>query len=212
MPIQSSMGQYKLDVRYGDRNSLPYYNGVLLSTLLADADALAAVTAGRVFSLTTGGFLVPGILTTAGATGGVVPLYSWSGMDENNYPDVKRDRGMPSFNGTAGSPFYGIPAGAGSVGGFVCIQHIAAAELSTTQFDTAATYTPGMALTCVIASASADKTIRGVLRPREQISDTIVGYVAAAGKFTGPEGYSTLAFTPAFVAGTTVPDTLVAGD
>jgi hypothetical protein len=35
----------------------------------------------------------------------------------------------------------------------------------------------------------------------------VVGYVSQ-GKYTSPDGYATLAFYPAYKAGTTVPDTL----
>ena len=224
MPIQSSMGRYKLDVRYGDRNTLPYFNGILNCALLTDADVVAAITAGRAFSLTTGQKLVPGIVAVAGANGGPIPLFSWSGLDINNYPDSSRERGMPGYYDlpAGGSPFYGIPTSAGIVGGFACIQHIAAAELSTTQFDTSAgtSYVPGQALTAVAATATGtggvtgtlNKTVRGILRPVELATDVIVGYVAPAAKFVGPEGYDTLAFTPAFVPGTTAPDSLLADD
>lgn len=230
MVLSTSMGQYKLDVRYGDRNTLPYYNGILLNTLLSDTNIVAAITAGRAFSLTSGGFLVPGILAAVSASGGEIPYYSWSGLDENNYPDSKRDRGMPGFfdkpTGGVGGPqspgFYGIPVSAGLVGGFATIQHNAAAELSTTQFDqtAGATYAPGAPLTAVSAAATGaggvtgteGKTVRGLLRPVEAATDVVVGYVAPAGSFAGPEGYQTLAFLPAFVAGTTVPDTQVADD
>jgi len=232
MVLQSSMGQYKLDVRYGDRNSLPYYNGILNSALLTDTDIVASITAGRVMSLTTGRLLVPGILTAAGANGGPIPYYAWSGLDINNYPDISRTRGMPGFydkpaggvGGPASPGFYGIPVSAGLVGGFVTIQHIAAAELSTTAYDQTlgAAYAPGDPLTAVSAAATGvggvtgheGKTVRGILRPLEAATDVIVGYVAPAGTYVGPEGYNTLAFTPAFVigAGATVPDTEVADD
>lgn len=230
MALQSSMGRWKLDVRYGDRNTLPYYNGILNVALLTDTDIVSAITAGRVMSLTSGKLLVPGLVATTGATGGPIPYYAWSGLDVNNYPDVKRDRGMPGYYdkptggvGAPGSPgFYGIPVSAGLVGGFATIQHTAAAELSTTAYDqtAGAVYAPGTALTAVAATATGvggvtgheGKTVRGLLRPVEAATDVIIGYVAPAATFVGPEGYNTLAFTPTYVAGTTVPDTEVADD
>lgn len=232
MVIQSSMGSHKLDVRYGDRNTLPYYNGILLSTLLTDAAVLSAICAGRAYSVTNGKFLVPGILATVGAAGGPQPYFGVSGLDSNNYPDSSRTAGMPGYYdkpaagiGAPGSPGWpGIPVSAGLVGGFATIQHIAAAELSTTEFDTSTTpasiYLPGTALTAVSASATGtggvsgltNKSARGLLRTRENTTDVIVGYVAPAGYFIGPEGYATLAFTPAYVAGTTVPDSRIIDD
>lgn len=230
MVLQTSMGQYKLDVRYGDRNSLPYYNGILDGSLLSDTDILAAITAGRVYSLTSANKLVPGILATLAAGGGPVPLYGWSGLDANNYPDTQRDRGMPGFRdkpaGGVGGPqspgFYGIPVTNDLVGGFATIQHVAAAELSTTQFDqsSGATYAVGAPLTAIAADAAGaggvtgveGKTVRGLLRPIENATDVVVGYVAPAASFAGPEGYQTLAFLPAYVPGTTVPDTQVEDD
>lgn len=225
MPLQTSMGKHKLDIRYGDRNSAPYYNGVLLPTLLSDEDIVAAITAGSVYSLTTAGYLVPGILETAGTGGGESPFYGISGLDENNYPDVKRDPGMPGFfgdkpnpapgygPGTSGFPFHGVPtvgnSAATPVGSFATITHRFAGELSTTEFDTSATYTVGQPLTCVSAAATGtQKRNRGKIRPLAASTDTIIGYVAPAGKFIGPEGYWTLAFYPAFVKGTTVPTSL----
>lgn len=214
--IQSSMGAHKLDVRYGDRNTLPYYNGILNSALLSDADVVTAICAGSVYSITTGGLLVPGILATAGATGGTIPFYGVSGLDANNYPDVQRSAGMPGFldkpvpapggypSGTNGFPFHGVPTSAGLVGAFATIAHTFSGELSTTEFDATASYPIGAPLTAVAAD-SVSKTIRGKIRPLDAATDTIVGYVAPAGKFLGPEGYNTLAFYPAFVQGTTVP-------
>jgi hypothetical protein len=224
------MGANKLDVRYGDRSSLPYYNGILNYAQLSDADIVSAIRAGRVMSLTTGKLLVPGILASATADGGPIPYYAWSGLDLNNYPDVQRDRGMPGYydkpTGGVGGPaspgFYGIPVSAGLVGGFATIQHTAAAELSSTAYDqtTGATYAPGDPLTAISAAATGaggvsgteGKTVRGLLRPVENATDVVVGYVAPAATFVGPEGYNVLAFTPAYVPGTTVPDTEVVDD
>jgi hypothetical protein len=220
MAIQSSMGAHKLDVRYGNWSSLPFYNGILSYAYISDAAVVAlgagnCITAGKVYSLTTGGLLTPGILATAGANGGTMPLFGLSGLDANNYPDVQRDRGMPSFgnkpnpapggNGGTGFPFHGVPLSTGPVGSFATIRHNMAGELSTTEFDTAAAYVVGEPLTAVAATAPGAATVlSGKLRPLNAATDTIVGYVAPAGKFTGPEGYSVLAFIPAFVQGTTV--------
>ena len=221
--IQSSMGVHKLDIRYGDRNTLPYYNGILNAAIFSDAAVYAAITAGSVYSVNTSGLLVPGILATAGANGGTVPFYGWSGLDINNYPDVQRDAGMPAFGttpvpapggypaGTNGFPFHGVPVTATAAlatGPFATISHRFAGELSTTEFNTAGSYPVGAPLTCVAADAAATSVIkatRGKLMPLALASDTVVGYVAPAGKFYGPEGYYCLAFYPAFVLGTTVP-------
>ncbi len=225
MVIQTSMGQHKLDVRYGDRNTLPYYNGRLLGSLLSDSAIVAAICAGRCMSVTTAKFLVPGVIAIADATAGSIPYFAWSGLDANNYPDSYRTAGMPGFLdkpstgiGAPGSPGWpGIPLSDVLAGGFATIQHFAAAELSTTEFDQTGTpatdYVPGVPLTCVSAAAtSTDKPYRGLLRPQENTTDVIVGYVAPAGYFIGPEGYATLAFQPAFVAGSTVPDTRITDD
>jgi hypothetical protein len=174
MVIQSSMGAHQLDVRYGDRNTLPYYNGVVSQTLLDDVDLLVGlITAGRVMSLNTSKRLVVGVQVASDATGSQVPFYAWSGYDTNNYPDVYRTTGMPNVGelpvgglGAPGSPgFWGVPvaSGPGSTADvFATIQHIAAAELSTTEFDTTASYVPGQALTCVSTAATgADKLSAG---------------------------------------------------
>ncbi len=305
MAIQSSMGAHKLDVRYGDRNTIPYYNGILNPALFADALAFAAITAGSVYSLTTAGFLVPGLVnaSTPSTVGGVIPYFGWSGLDVNNYPDSLRTRGMPNFgntpnpapggiafipattqvvlnaggtavlsvtvtngglnyisaptvaftapasgtitatatvvNGvvtaitigtntavyTAGTvvvatltggsnlssgpfPFQGVPVNNTGIpaGPFATIQHKMAGELSTTEFNTAAAYAPGAALTAVRAYAAGSGTgLSGKLRPVAAGTDIIVGYVAPAGSFMGVEGYPVLAFTPAFVPGSTAP-------
>lgn len=226
--IKSSMGRNTLQVRQGDRNTLPYYNGVLAAAALA-SPVSASVRAGAVVSLTTGLRLVPGIVATAGATGGPVPFYAWSGLDLNNLPDVYRTKGMPSASdkpasgtflggGIGGNPFYGIPAVSDAqVGSFATIQHVAAVELATTAFDNSDTaiagYTVGAPLTAIGAAATGasvgDATylkdqLRGLLRPVALATDVIVGYVAPAGVYRSPMGYLTLAFTPAYVAGTTV--------
>jgi len=240
MVLQSSMGQFKLDVRYGDRNTLPYYNGTLASTLLGRTSVATEATAGKVYTITTAGDLTVGITDQ-----GQVPYFGWSGMDANNYPDVQRNRGMPgyldkpadvgSYEGIGGPGSPGFPGianraiGSNIAGGFATIQHIAAAELATTAFvmDTTdnsfnalvgttgvgiADYTPGTALTACATGgggASTDKSASvGLLLPvgtnGGDTTDTVVGYVAPAGVYLGPEGYPVLAFTPAFVAGTTV--------
>lgn len=222
MVLQSSMGAHQLDVRYGDRNTLPYYNGTVSQTLLSDPELLTGlINAGRVMSLNTAKNLVVGIQVASDVNGSPIPYFAWSGYDSNNYPDVYRTRGMPNVGqlpvgglGAPGSPgFWGIPvaSGPGSTADvFATIQHIAAAELSTTEFDTAGVYAPGTPLTAVSALAvGADKLNRGKLRPVAAGTDVIVGYVAPAGSFIGPAGYPVLAFTPAYVAGTTVPVTLV---
>jgi len=222
MVLVSSMGAHQLDVRYGDRNTLPYYNGTIAQTLLNDVDLrVGLITAGRVMSINNASRLVVGIQATSDVLGGPIPFYAWSGYDDNNYADVYRERGMPNVAdrpagglGGPGAPgFWGIPASAAGVSTadvFATIQHIAAAELSTTEFDTAAVYTAGQPLTAVsVAATGANKLNRGKLRPVAAATDVIVGYVAPAGKFTGALGYPVLAFTPAYVAGTTVPATLV---
>ncbi len=236
MVLQSSMGQFKLDVRQGDRNSLPYYNGALDTALLGRADVATIATAGKVYTIATNRALTAGITSQ-----GVVPYFGWSGLDVNNAPDSQRTRGMPgyldkpadvgSYEGIGGPGAPGFPGianraiGANIAGGFATIQHIAAAELSTTAFaldqtDNAfraligltgvviAAYAPGTALTCIATGQGGVATDQapavGLLCPVQAATDFIVGYVAPAGVYLGPEGYATLAFTPAFVPGTTV--------
>lgn len=243
------MGKFKLDVRYGDRNSLPYYVGTLDRALLARADVANIMHAGKVVTLRTNRGLTPGETDE-----GQFPYYAWSGMDENNYPDVQRDRGMPGYlnlptdtaiNGPAaaqtaegiggpGSPGWpGIAntaaayGGEAVAGGFGCIQMTPSLELATTGFAfdssdnayysligltgiaTVAAYAPGTALT-VLCYANATPAVTsqvgsvGLLIPVQAATDTVVGRVAPAGVFIGPEGYLTLAFKPEFAAGTTV--------
>ena len=92
MVLQSSMGQFKLDVRQGDRNTLPYYNGALDSALLGRTGVATEATAGKVYTLTTAGALTVGI-----SSQGAIPYFGWSGMDVNNYADTMRTRGMPGY-------------------------------------------------------------------------------------------------------------------
>lgn len=243
MVLQSSMGRFKLDVRYGDRNTLPYYNGALDSALLGRVDVAREATAGKVYTIAANGALTVGLTDE-----GIVPYFGWSGLDENNYPDVRRDRGMPGFLdkpadvdlvdappatvdgiGSPGSPGWpGIAnrgIGANIAGGFATIQHMAAVELSTTAFladrqqnslsalvgatgVNLVDYVPGTPLTAVATGSGGDATdvtaAVGALVPAVEATDVVVGYVAPAGVFLGPEGYLTLAFSPAFVPGTTV--------
>lgn len=233
MVLQSSMGANKLDVRYGDRNTLPYYNGVLDIALLNRSDVATIATAGKVMTLTTARRLTDGVTDQ-----GQIPYYSWSGLDENNYPDVRRDRGMPGYLdkpedvtqdgvsyegiGAPGSPQWpGIPNSAEDdpiAGGWATIQHVAAAELSSTAFITDTTalgggiqvsYAPGTALTaCAFQNgagptATDDVSSVGQICPVQAATDVVIGYVAPAGVLLGPEGYPHIAFTPAYIAGTT---------
>jgi len=244
MVLQASMGRYKLDVRQGDRNTLPYYNGTLDSAMIDRTDVGLVATAGRVMSLTSNGFLTPGLTAQ-----GIIPNFSISGADINSYPDTQRDRGMPGYAdlpsdgiGGPGSPGWpGIPsraAGASIGGGWATIQHIAAAELSTTQFlasdnnaidttgltvaVTLADYTPGTVLTVVCPSTAngatpvIDAKYVGLLVPVQNAADVVVGYVAPAGAFAGVQGWNTLAFTPHFTPGANLTtlsalDTLTSG-
>lgn len=225
--IPSSMGAHKLDVRYGDRNSLPYYNGVLDLPVIDNAASAVIARAGKVMSMVAAGRLTVGL-----SDEGQIPFYSWSGLDANNFPDVQRDRGMPGYlnqpAGGIGSPntlgvgarnvgWPGIPlaaAGASIAGGWATIRHIAAAELSSTEMvvDEAAlganlevAYAPGVLLTaCVFANAGAptdDLGSIGLLCPAQNPADVVVGVVAPAGIFQGAEGYLTLAFTPTWQTG-----------
>jgi len=239
MVLQSSMGQFKLDVRYGDRNTLPYYNGALDSGLIGRVNVADEATAGKVYTIATNGSLTVGITNQ-----GQVPYYGWSGLDVNNAPDVQRDRGMPGFldkpadetvdgdsiEGIGGPGSPGWPGianrgiGDNVAGGFATIQHIAAAELSTTAFAMDNTqnsfnagvgttgvaigdYTPGTLLTAVATGSGATSTDTpaavGLLVPQQAATDTVVGIVSPAAVFMGPEGFLTLAFTPTFTAGTT---------
>lgn len=240
MVLQSSMGQFKLDVRYGDRNTLPYYNGALDSALLGRANVDDEATAGKVYTIATNGSLTVGLTDE-----GQVPYFGWSGLDENNAPDTQRDRGMPGFldkpadetvdgdsiEGLGGPHSPGWPGianrgiGDNIAGGFATIQHIAAAELSTTAFALDNTqnsfntqvgttgvaigdYTPGTQLTAIATGSGGTATDTpagvGLLAPVQASTDVVVGLVAPAAVFMGPEGFLTLAFTPTFIAGTTV--------
>lgn len=225
--IPSSMGMHKLDVRYGDRNSLPYYNGVLDLAIISNAASAAIARAGKVMSMVAAGRLTVGL-----SDEGQIPFYSWSGLDENNFPDVRRDRGMPGYLSRPadgiGSPntlgigardvsWPGIPlSGAADpvAGGWATIRHIAAAELSSTEMvvdeaalgaDLEVAYAPGVLLTaCVFENAGAptdDLGSIGLLCPVQDPADVVVGIVAPAGIFQGAEGYATLAFTPTWQTG-----------
>ncbi len=250
--LQSSMGNFKLDVRFGDRNSLPYYVGTLDRALLARADVGSIMHAGKVVTLRDSNRgITPGITSDTAVP---MPYYALSGMDINNYPDVQRNRGMPGYLnlptdtainapaaaqtaegiGGPGSPGWpGIPNTAAAyngeavAGGFGTIQMAPSLELSTTAFAfdstdnafysligltgiaTTAAYAPGTALTAlcyanVTPAVTSQVASVGLLIPVQNPTDVVVGRVAPAGVFVGPEGYLTLAFKPEFAAGTTI--------
>jgi hypothetical protein len=172
------MGAHKLEVLKGDRNSIVDETGILDS----HANDNLAVVAGRVMTHTAGGLLTPGLATAK------LPFYAWSGLDLNNSPDVDRTRGMPY----AGAARFGV------------IASKAAVELSTTEFDSADSYVIGAPLTALSTAATA-LADAGKLCNVNASTDVVVGYVSPRGKYTGPDGYATLAFYPAYVAGSTVP-------
>lgn len=171
------MGAHKLEVLKGDRNSIVDETGILAAT----ANANGAVVAGRVMTHDGSGNLVPGLALSK------MPFFAWSGLDANNYPDVQRDRGMP-YNGAAR---------------FGVIAWKAAVELSTTEFDSSLTYNIGDPLTA-LSTAATDLSTAGRLRTLNASTDVVVGYVSPRGKYTGPDGYATLAFYPTYVKGTTL--------
>ena len=177
MTIPTSMGSHILGILKGKRDDLVDYTGILNAT----ANANGAVVAGRVMTLDGSGLLVPGLAL------GTLPFYAWSGLDANNAPDVLRTRGMP-YSGA-------VPFGTYS---YKC-----AAELTTTEFDSTLSYPPGTALTA-LSTAATTLANAGMLRPVAASTDVVVGYVSPAGKFTGVDGYPTLAFYPDYVKGTTV--------
>lgn len=178
MPIKTSMGAHKLEVRKGDRNSIIDLTAPLLNT----ADNLAAAVAGRCVTLNPN----TGKLEAGLALGRLV-FFAWSGTDVNNYPDVQRDRGMPY----AGEARFGT------------ISVHAAVELSTTEFVDDANLKPGALLTALsTAAVTAD---RGKLK-LAAAGNVVVGLVAPAGKHVSPDGYDTLAFYPHLITGTTVVD------
>lgn len=176
MALATSMGSNILYIRKGDRNNPIDYTGIL--------EAGVSAVAGIAMSLNGGGRLVPGITAS-----GLV-FFAMSGTDENNYPDVRRDRGMPY----AGQPRFGT------------ISALMNAELTTTGFDSNASYTVGMALTAVSAAA-ATAAERGIIRPVAAATDIVIGYVSAAA-VESEKGYPVLSFYTAFRPGTTVPASL----
>jgi len=193
MAITSSMGTHKLYTRKGDRTNWVDYSGTLDATAYS---AAVNVVAGRVFSLTSGGKLEPGLPVAK------TPFFALSGLDANNYPDVKRDRGMPR---------------AGAVQ-FATISAFAAVEMVTTEIAPDVTYTVGAALTAVTNAAGATKDLyRGLIIPRTNgnvvsatlgtfvsaLTDPVVGFVAPAGLFTDVDGNKVLAFYPAYIPGST---------
>lgn len=169
------MGTHKLYIRKGDRNAWVDYTGTL------DTAANAAdVVAGRVFTLTGGGKLTPGIVTAA------TPFYALSGLDANNYPDVTRSRGMPRSGAVQ----------------FATLSAFAAVEAVSTEFVSGDTFTVGLPLTALATTAAAGS--RGLLGVVTVATQPIVGYVAPAGKYTDVDGNAVVAFYPAYVAGSTV--------
>jgi hypothetical protein len=182
MTIPTSMGLHKLEVAKGDRNSVVDWTATLDQT---DPVSVAASMAGRVMTLNSSGNFVAGVAI------GKMPFYAWSGTDINNYPDVERDRGMAN----AGTPQ------------FVCISWRSPNELTTTEIDPAggiaAALLPGVALTAK-AITCATPSQRGMFTTQKAGTDLLVGYVGPRGVYTGPDGYSTLSFYPAYVPGSTV--------
>lgn len=175
MPINTSMGAHKLEVRKGDRNHILDFTAPMNEATKADA------WAGRCVHLATDGTLVAGLAL------GKLAYFAWSGTDENNSPDVTRDRGMPY----AGEARFGS------------ISVHAACELSTTEFVANAGLIPGAKLTAL--SNTAALGLKGKLK-LAGATDVVVGVVAPLGVYTSPDGYASLAFYPCWVDGTSVPN------
>jgi len=203
MTIQTSMGANKLEIRKGDRNSVIDYTGILAAGV--------SIPAGFVCSLNGSGLLIPGVTDGAAV---FLPFFAWSGTDVNNAPDVVRvgalNGGVPQVRDSVAALGVGgiaMPyAGAARFGTISCF---AAVELATTGFNEAVAYAPGQLLTCVRAGVAN----AGKIMPIAAITDLVVGVVAPAGLYTGPDGYPTLAFypclkTPVDSATTTVPAAL----
>ena len=200
MTIQTSMGAHKLEVRKGSRNDIIDWTGIL--------DPAESINAGAVASINPStGRLRAGLATADGTA--QCPLFAWSGTDDNNYPDVRREgslsgalndqtRSNPSGGGGYAMPYAGEAR-------FGTIAWRAAVELSTTEFDANGTYAVGAPLTCV-ATGNANA---GGLRPlATPATDIVVARVAPAGVYTSPDGYNTLAIYPVLEiaeAGQTLP-------
>lgn len=203
MSIPTSMGGKKLEVRKGDRNTLVDFTGQLGSGVLIDAGSVCSIN-----PLT--GKLRAG-LDAADALN-QLPLFAWSGTDVNNAPDVVRDgllsgalNAQTRSNITGGNGYAMPYAGEARFG---TIAGKSAVELSTTAFDSSKSYAPGQPLTCVATGNANAGVIRDLATPA---TDIIIGRVAPAGKFTGPDGYATLAFYPGLEllrAGNTLPTSL----
>lgn len=178
MPIKTSMGRNKLEVRKGNRNDLLDYTAPLLDT----ADNKLASVAGRCMTLNpTTGKLEAGLALNR------LVFFAWSGTDLNNREDVTRDRGMP-YAGEARFGTIGVKS---------------AVELSTTEFVDNVGLTPGALLTA-LSTAATVAADRGKLK-LAAAGEVIVGIVSPVGVYESPDGYATLGFYPHLVAGTTVP-------
>lgn len=109
MPIQTSMGANKLEIRKGSRQDV--LDLVVPLDPLANA---ADVAAGRVFSLTAGGLLTPGLTLGSNQYTSRLPFFGLTGLDVNNLPDLTRTRGMP-LGGTSYMQSGVVPTSGGQV-------------------------------------------------------------------------------------------------
>jgi hypothetical protein len=177
--LQSSMGQYKLDLVKGNRNDVVDYVGIIDSSItIANGVAQGFVT-GAVASLSGSNTILPGLVAASS-----MPFWIWAGFDPNSSPDVERDPGMP-YSGQARVTLWTWKI---------------AGEMSSTFFDTTQTYTPGEALTAN-RNAATTPAKQGLIIPAST-NNPVIGYVSPRGVQTSADGWLTIFFYPAWVPGT----------
>ncbi len=140
----------------------------------------ASFAAGRGFVLTAGKFRA-GLSAAAD-----IPYLGLSGLDVNTLPDSLRTRGMPYALG----------------GQFNAWSVFNRFRIASTGLDPAATFTVGVPVT--ISSSASAAGNKGLITTLGVATDTVIGYVAPAGKYTNAHGVSVVEIDLWYVRGTTI--------
>jgi hypothetical protein len=177
--LQSSFGQYKLDLAKGNRNDVVDYVGIMDATATFANNFVTGIVCSVQNSTHT---VVPGQVAVTD-----MPFWLWAGLDPSSAPDVTRTRGMP-YSGAARCTLWGYKT---------------AGEFSTTAF-IAGSYPIGTPL-AAIKNGATTPAKQGLMQPAAS-TDTVVGYVSPRGVATSADGWSTLWFYPAFIIGSTLPN------
>ena len=175
----TSMGANLLYATKGDSNLIAIDHTTGYDSTAFGTDA-ASFVAGRGMVLVAGKWVAGMNAATD------IPYLAYSGLDANNAPDVLRTRGMPYANN----------------GQFLCWSVFNRIRIATTGLNTASALTAGSPVTVSRNTSGAGK--KGLITDLAVATDTIVGYVAPAGKYTNAHGYQVVEIDLHYVRGTTM--------